>query len=223
MQLSGSVLAVGVEDNQDKLRSEIQFWDFSQPQQPVQLQHLTIRRRGSAPKDMTAGAVGLVRTPQGHLLAVANWDSRAVDFYQSNGLPLADAKCRLAWHCRWEDARADKRTWLGGARFGTYQAINLVVDRTGRVGLVSFDTTLTGEDVVDLYAVDLASTTAERLRKVATRSIRLVKGNHFRFAGGVALDAEKAVLLASPRTLDRETTLSIVAEHERRQPIKPAP
>lgn len=221
MQLAGSVLAVGVEDNQGKLRSEIQFWDFSNPQQPAQLQHLTIRRRGSAPKDMTAGAVGLVRGPRDYLLAVANWDSRAVDFYVSNGLPLGDAKCRFAWHSRWEDARADKRQWRGGGQFGTYQAINLVVDSAGRVGLVGFDTTLAGEDLVDLFVVDFASTANLRLRKVATKSVRLVKGNHFRFAGGIAIDADKASLLASPRTLERETTLSIVSGHDLRRPIEP--
>jgi len=40
------------------------------------------------PKDKTAGAVGIVRRDHDHLLAVANWDARDLDFYQSNGLPL---------------------------------------------------------------------------------------------------------------------------------------
>ena len=48
MQLAGDVLAVGLEDNQQKTRSEIQFWDVADPARLVQLAHLTLRRDGDA-------------------------------------------------------------------------------------------------------------------------------------------------------------------------------
>ncbi len=60
IQILGNVLVVGLEDNQQKTRSEVQFWDVSTPEKPAPWKHLTIRRSG-APKDKTAGAVGLLR------------------------------------------------------------------------------------------------------------------------------------------------------------------
>jgi len=222
MQLAGQVLAVGVEDNQQKSRSEIQFWDFSKPRQPTQFRHLTIKRRGSAPKDMTAGAVGLVRRQQGFLLAVANWDSRAIDFYVSNDRPLADASCRFGFHSRWEDARADKNEWQGGARFGTYQAANLVLDAAGRTALVGFDTTSAGDDLVDVFSIDMQQATTHRLRKLASKTVRLAAGNHFRYAAGIAIDDRQASLLASPRALEAKTTLSIVPPQSNAKSVEPA-
>lgn len=60
IQLIDDVLLVGIEDNQQKTRSEVQFWDVSQPNKFRQLTHLTVQRTGP-PKAQTAGAVGLVR------------------------------------------------------------------------------------------------------------------------------------------------------------------
>ena len=66
-QISDDVLAIGLEDNQLKTRSEVQFWNVSDPSKPVHLAHLTVRRQGGA-KDQTAGGVSRCRwqtTPAG--------------------------------------------------------------------------------------------------------------------------------------------------------------
>ncbi len=110
IQLLGDVLAVGLEDNQNKTRSEVQFWDVATAEAPVQLKHLTISRSG-APKDLTSGAVGLVRRGHDHVLAVANWDSRAVDFYLAPQLPLSDPACRFKFHARWRVDSAKTSDW----------------------------------------------------------------------------------------------------------------
>lgn len=214
MQLAGTVLAVGVEDNQQKQRSVIQFWEFSRHRQPLMLEHLTIQRSGSEPKDMTAGAVGLVPRQQDFLLAVANWDSRAIDFYTSNGKPLGDRNCRFDFHSRWEEPRAEKGDWLGGTRFGAYQSTNLIVDIAGRMGLVGFATTPAGQDMVDLFVVEMEQPPTRRLRKIASKIMQLVPGNHFRFAAGLAIDDQHAAVLASPHRLQGQTTLSIVRRAE---------
>ncbi len=209
IQIAGDTLVVGVEDNQAKTRSQVQFWDVSSPAAITQYKHLTIERTSKQPKDMTAGAVGLVATSRGHLLAVANWDSRAIDFYHSNGMPLADPACAFEQRERWTIELADKTNWTPDAAFGAYQAINLVADSDQRLFLLGFDTAPAGGDLVDLFAIEQASPAAQRLHKIARHSIRLRDANHFRFAGGAWIRDGRLVVLSSPRNVVAETTLNV--------------
>jgi hypothetical protein len=207
IQLLDNVLVVGLEDNQQKTRSEIQFWDVATPEKLVRIDHLTIRRAGE-PKDKTAGAVGIVRRANDHLLAVANWDSRAIDFYASNGKSLADPACRFAFLVRWQDATAEKSAWRPDPVFGAYQAVNLVSDADQNLFLIGFHTARE-KDFVDLFALDMSQKPERLLKKLAARPMRLQPGNHFRYAGGVSLLEDRPAILASPSNLGDATTLSI--------------
>lgn len=208
IQLCDNVLAVGVEDNQQKTRSEVQFWNVANPREPKQSQHLTIRRQGE-PEDQTAGGVGLVRAKDGYLAAVANWDSRAVDFYQTNGKPLDDAECRFEFVARWLAASADRSSWQPDRETGQYQAINLLASADGTLLLFGFATTATGQDVVDVFAVDIQESPERMLRKVSRQQMKLTEGSHFRNAGGLWMDADRIGVLASPRNLAPRTTLNL--------------
>ncbi|HEX3726023.1 MAG TPA: hypothetical protein VHV08_07255, partial [Pirellulales bacterium] len=150
IQLLGDILVVGLEDNQQKTRSEIQFWDTSALGHLAPLRHLTIRRHGE-PKAKTAGAVGIIERMGDCLLAVANWDSRAIDFYLSNGKPLKDADCRFELSASWQVEKADRADWRPDAEFSTYQSVNLVSNANRDVFLAGFDTTAAGRDYVDLF------------------------------------------------------------------------
>jgi hypothetical protein len=208
MQLVGDVLAIGLEDNQLKTRSEIQFWNVANPLDPKALSHLTIRRAG-APKEQTAGAVGLLRRATGHLLAVANWDSRAIDLYVSNGKPLDDPLCRFEFNARWSAATAGRDDWRPDDVDGSYQSINLVSDAKGAVYLLGFQTNLAGADVVDLFAVELAREPGKLLRKVGSKRITLHGQNHFLYAGGAVIHAGELWILSGPRELERLTPIAI--------------
>jgi hypothetical protein len=207
IQLLDNVLVVGLEDNQQKTRSEIQFWDVAAPDKLVRLDHLTIRRAGEA-KDKTAGAVGIVQRAKDHLLAVANWDSRAIDFYASNGKALADGACRFAFHVRWQDASAEKSAWRPDAVFGAYQAVNLVSDADGKLFLIGLHTAR-DKDFVDLFALDMNQKPEQLLQKLAAKPMRLEPGGHFRYAGGISLVEGRPAILSSPSHLGDATTLSI--------------
>jgi hypothetical protein len=208
MQLVGNVLVVGLEDNQQKTRSEIQFWNVADPSKPAQLKHLTVERSG-APKDKTAGAVGLAELGPGHLLAVANWDSRAIDFYTSNGKPLGDVDCRFAFAARWQDTRADKAGWQPDASFGSYQAVNLVTDMAGKVYLLGFETAFPGDDLVELYAVDLSQPPEKLLGKLASKRIALAGDNHFISGAGIRIDGGRLSILATQRNLAPRTKITL--------------
>jgi len=215
IQLSRNVLAVGVEDNQQKLRSEVQFWDVSRPEQPRQLRHLTIQRRGSVAKEMTAGAVGLVQRASDYVLVVGNWDCRAIDTYVSNGRPLDQPDCRFAFAGRWEAARAASQDWPAGGEFGAYQAINLVAgNQVGGPGdalaMVGFDTMPSGANRIDVYSFEPQVEPSRRLVKVASQVAHLAPGNLFRYAAGLSLEQGRVLVLASPSQLSKATTLSLL-------------
>lgn len=198
-QLAGKVLAVGVEDNQAKLRSQIQFWNTADPHRLVQLEHLTIARSSDVPKQATAGAVGLIQREQDYLLAVGNWDCRAIDFYRSNGKSLADPDCRFEHALKWQASAAATDDWKPDPIRGTYQSLNFVRDEAGNDFLLGFDTTPAGRDVIDLFEVDLARGRERALRKVARKTVSLEGDNHFRYAGGAVVHDGKLLILSSER------------------------
>ena len=207
IQLLGNLLVVGLEDNQQKTRSEIQFWNVAKPEQPVQLKHLTIRRSG-VPKDKTAGAVGIVKREKDHLLAVANWDSRAIDFYASNGKPLDDPNCRFELEVRWRAASAEKENWQPDKVYGKYQALNLIADAEQNLFLIG-PHTASGKDFLDLFAIDMRAEPNRLLRKLKSKRIQLPLSNHFLYAGGVWITKDGLAILSSPRNFNTKTRISI--------------
>jgi hypothetical protein len=207
-QIAGDILAIGLEDNQLKTRSEVQFWNIADAAKPTQLGHLTIRRRGE-PKEQTAGAVALAAQAKDHLVAVANWDSRAIDFYVSNGQPLADSTCRFTHLTQCRADAADSNAWRPDQKFGTYQAINFVTGGDNNLYLLAFNTEPAGTDVVDLFAVTIGEKPPRMLRKIASRPFKLAGGSHFRFAGGASILGGRLTILASPSQLTGEMQLSV--------------
>lgn len=217
MQISGTILAVGVEDNQAKKRSQIQFWNIADDGRFQQLTHLTIARASDVPKVATAGAVGLLEHGDGHLLAVGNWDCRAIDFYRSNGRPLADPDCRFEHLLKWQADAAATDDWKPDNVRGMYQSVNLIADAAGNLYLLGFDTTPAGQDVVDLFAVDLKQDAAHSLRKVSRKQVSLQGENHFRYAGGAAVRDGKLLILSGERSFNLlgETRLNVLTEASR--------
>lgn len=208
IQICGDVLAMGLEDNQAKLRSEIQFWNVLAPARPIQMTHLTIRRRGAA-ADQTAGAVGLSKRKDGHVLAVANWDSRAMDFYVSNGRPLPHPQCRFSFASRWDSSKADRHAWQPDRNFGSYQAINLNADADGTLYLLGFYTASPSKDVVDLFQVTLIGESVQ-LKKLASKDMILNDGNRFQYGGGALFHEDALEILSTPAHLNNEVRINVI-------------
>ncbi len=207
IQVADNVLVVGLEDNQQKTRSEVQFWNVADPANPKRYPHLTIHRAGK-PKDQTAGGVGIVGRDHDYLVAVANWDSRAIDFYLSNGQPLASEACRFELASRWQVEGADTRDWRPDKEFAPYQAINLVADALDNIYLIGTGMA-GGKNVVDLFAVDLDQPTPGQLRKVLRKVMTLPTGNRLQYGGGVSWDGNRPVILSSPRNVSRRTRIGL--------------
>jgi hypothetical protein len=150
-----------------------------------------------------------VKREHDHLLAVANWDSRAIDFYLSNGKPLEDSQCRFEFKTRWRAAEAEKADWLAGKVFGAYQSINLVMSGRGDIFLVGFNTTIANQDVADLYSLDVAGAPTRLLRKLAAKPMKLPAGNHFQAAGGLWVHDGRLAILSGDQKLSQTTHIGI--------------
>ncbi len=210
IQLIGDYLVIGVEDNQDKLRSQIQFWDVSNPFAPQLRTPLTVKRESTLPKDQTAGAVGILKCHRNHMLVVANWDAEHLDFYLSNGLPLSDDRCRFSFKMRWSQRSAHKHTWQPDQVWGSYQAINLMADHSANIYLLGFSTQGDGRDVIDLFTIDLSKETAHIVHKVSCRHMILQANAHFRSAGGIYIKSSEALTcLASEHRGDDTVTVNV--------------
>ena len=206
MQLIGKYLVVGVEDNQDKRRSQVQFWDVSDPCAPKQRTPLAVIRESSTPKDKTAGAVGIVKRAHDHLLVVANWGAKALDFYVSNGLPLGDDACRFTFTVRWTGDGANKDSWEPNENWGNYQGVNLVCDRDFNVFLLGFSTTGVGEDFIDLFSIDLSKDPLNIIRKLGAKQMVLQGGAHFQHSGGVSITSSTELSCYATERVDHDKT-----------------
>lgn len=164
-QAAGRNLTVGVEDNRSKMQSDIYRIQLDAAGKETRKEILT-SRQGTF-KRSTAGAVGYVEAGTTWLAAVADWDSRNIDFYASRRdsivlLGTATAPDSLHW-C-------------------AYQSVNLVLDTTGGLYMIGFGLDSKG-DRADLFAVQLNNGQAA-LQLVRTRYFKC-KGAGFRYGAGI--------------------------------------
>ena len=174
-------LAVGVEDNQDKDRSEIILITFGDLMPLVM--HRTVLYRSGEFKRSTAGAVGLARTASGqYLIAVGDWDSRNIDFYISRHGEGKTFDSLTTFHA------PDDRPWP------SYQSINLLTDTAGRIYLIGF--ALDGlRNRADLFEVVLHSDRAD-LILLNTRNFKC-RGTSFRYGSGIYVNDTKQLCIYS--------------------------
>jgi len=197
-QIIGDFLIVGVEDDHEKMRSQIQFWDLSNPFQPILNAPLTVFRHSKTIKEKTAGALGICKRKSDHLLAVGNWHSATVDFYRSNGYPLNDNRCRFEDKTiiRWDKKIANKKNWKPNRKWGTYQSINLFADDEYNIYMVGFDR-FWRRDFADLFALDMKKPTNNIIQKLDSKHMKLKGGATFLHAGGLYIKSSEELQLYS--------------------------
>jgi hypothetical protein len=183
-QSFGNVLVAGVEDPRTNRTSEVQFWDFTRF--PMQLVQMTIPRSGPE-KVSTAGAVGMTTLGKGTVLAVASYNARTLDFYTSEGDPFQGSPFDL--RLTWAADGADKTNWRPDDKFGHYQNINLLTQRDGQLFLVAFYRNDSGEDWMDLFAINLDTDPSSVLTKVATQHMFCSRGCGFDAGAGIFIES----------------------------------
>ncbi|RME00999.1 MAG: hypothetical protein D6812_08785 [Deltaproteobacteria bacterium] len=207
IQIIGDCLVVGIEDNVARNRSRVLFYDISEPAMPRLLSHLTIEREGEG---MTAGAIGIVKRAEDHLMVVGRWDAEVLDFYRSNGLPLADPGCRFTEVTSWVHRTAHKEAWRPDTIWGKHQNLNLVRDRAGSIHLFAFNRNNRRADWIDLFEVEPDAPPSRMIRKIDNRRLRCRGKVNFRFGGGICiLSPDRIVAYACAKKIQALTPIEI--------------
>jgi hypothetical protein len=198
IQIIGSYLVVGVEDNFEKDKSRVCFFDITDPEKPIGDPIIIIQRKGGE-KLATAGAVAIAKRAKEHLLIVGSWDSDTLDFYRSNGVELGDcnpkgkSRCRFTYWRTWSKDVACRKGWCDDI-WGNYQNLNLVTDVDDRLFLLGYYCNAEEENCVDLYSLDLSKPSSQMIRKENSKRVKCREGAGFKYGGGVYIEDESLLV-----------------------------
>jgi len=165
-------LVVGVEDNHAKDKSDIIMISFNNLGEETGRR--TIAHRAGKVKRSTAGAVGFTKFKTGqYVVIVGDWDSDYLDVYLSRtGV----------------DSLFDSVTTfrLPGKKQPSYQAINLLTDKQGRLYLVGFSR-FGFHNRVDLFELEFRMD-GTKITNHEIFNFHCRGGAGFRYASGIELD-----------------------------------
>jgi len=178
-------MAVGVEDNQAKNRSDIMLISFNNAGHETGKR--TIAHRSGAVKRSTAGAVGFTQTKSGRFMVIAgDWDSDYFDVYLSR--PGIDSLY---------DSVSTFRL-SASAHPHSYQAINLLTDTTGNTYLMCFGK-INGKNLAEIYQLNFANgLVLPILKQVCEYQCRAGAG--FRWASGIRVNKNQLKVYTCSRT-----------------------
>ena len=196
-QVCGDHLVVGVEDNQAKDKSNIV--DVLLDTKGDELDKEAFIQRKGIFKRSTAGAVGEICTDTNPnwVMAVADWDSRNIDFYYSikneDRFTITDSAANMIV--------PPEHRWCA------YQSINLIRDTAGKVYLIGFG--LDGlQNRADLFEVTLRPDRAD-LKLINTRNFKC-RGTSFRYGSGIYInEASQLHIYSCARNVTAHTTINI--------------
>ena len=172
-QIAVHTLLVGAEDNQSKMRSDIYSITFDNTGHEAG--KAIVASRSGTFKRSTAGATGYVEAKGNWLAAIADWDSRNIDFYGT----MQDSLLRLG-----TAVAPDSIHWCA------YQSVNLLMDKTGKLYLIGMGLD-GGKDRADLFLVQFGMGKAT-LQHIRTRYFKC-RGAGFRYGVGIHTTADGAL------------------------------
>jgi hypothetical protein len=183
-QIIGKNMFIGIEDDKARTVSKILIYDISNPTSANHQSFLQIERKG-AYQQATAGAVAVTDLGKQHLLFVGTWDNKTIDIYQSNSKSLDDPECVFKQEGTWVSYIADRSQWIDDS-YGSYQNMNFIKQRDGKLFLIAFCETKEGKNTADLFEVNPSADVPIKawLVKKATRIFDCQKTS-FRSGSGV--------------------------------------
>lgn len=181
-QLAGGKLFTGVEDNMAKDKAKVVAVETNGSLAVVAMRSGTYKRS-------TAGATGAVYVNGKYMVAVADWDSRNIDFYRVDAAGYDSVG-----------------TFAAGSavKWGSYQSINLLADTAGSLFLVGFCKDGT-TNRADLFAVDKHY----QLSLISSRRFACKGSCSFRYGAGVGVNKNTLTVYTCQRVLKRRNAVNI--------------
>ena len=203
MQAMGRYAAVGVEDNDSKTRSVIQFLRLGS--KTTNLEEIS---RTGIYKRFTAGAVGITKWKSYILVCVANWDSKNLDFYRCHRRDFIKGEFKFELFTTITPKNLDKKKWVND-KWEAYQNVNLITQKNNKLFLIAFQGLKDkNESVADLYQLKLKK--KQPLLKVACRKFKPEDGINFIWTAGInILNEDEFSIITSDRNLKNGGTIEV--------------
>lgn len=181
-QLAGGKLFTGVEDNLAKDKAKVVAVEANGSLAVIAL-------RGGVYKRSTAGATGAVFVKGEYIVAVADWDSRNIDFYRVDAAGYDSVGTFSAGNAE---------------KWGSYQSVNLLADTAGNLFLVGFCKDGT-TNRADLFAID----NNYQLSMINSRRFACKRGCSFRYGAGLAVNNNTLTVYTCQRVVKRRNTVNV--------------
>ena len=121
-QIFQNYMAIGIEDNSNKNKSQVCVYDITDPENPPVKPISVIERNGEALRS-TAGCIGITKHKNKALVVVGDWDTKHLDFYSCRFDELESNRLKLIFTIDAE--KIDKADWIDDD-WHSYQNINLI-------------------------------------------------------------------------------------------------
>ena len=178
-QIYQNWLAIGVEDNEARDRSQVHIYQLNNPNEPLPAPVAVIDRHGPFEK-MTAGCVAVVQQENELLVAVGNWNTRNLDFYEAS---LQGQDYDFIKTGAIEVAALSRKNW-SDTTWRSYQNINFYQEED-QLYLLGFASENPARDVMDIFSVETSEGHQYKLRKIGTRFFASSPETSFRWGAGI--------------------------------------
>jgi hypothetical protein len=172
LQVSGGLIAVGIEDNYTRTNAKVRIYGPGDDRQIWGQPRVSIDRSG-APERYTAGATGLLAMDHYHLMVVGNWNSRNWDFY------LIDPE---------ESEQKITGSFAVPDSWPSYQSINLISDDQAVYAIGFYQKQQVG--YADLVLVSKRGNFKLIMEQVMSKNFNCTNGVDFSTAAGLQVDRE---------------------------------
>lgn len=208
-QIHKNLMAIGVEDNDAKNISKVFIFHLDNPEKPPQEPLAIIDRMGTF-KRATAGCVGIVVKQGKVIVVVGDWDTEHLDFYRIDEGKLFEEDATLELEYSINTKKMDKSSWIDESWL-SYQNINFIIDAQDNLLLAGMTSNREGENVLDLFLVELSSDlTTFQLHKVKSRIFPSNDQTKFRWGAGTHIDQNnKLSILSCGENIETESVITI--------------
>ena len=206
-QIHNNLMAIGVEDNDEKNKSKVFIFSLDNPERPPTDPIAIIDRMGTF-KRATAGCVGITIINKKVLVVVGDWDTEHLDFYRIDHEKLGQPGAELELEYTLNSKKMSRSGWIDD-RWLSYQNINFIKDDTDNLYLAGM-TSIEDEDILDVYEIQSADLSTFSLNKIYTRNFGSHELTKFRWGAGIQMNENQGYsILSSEDNIHKTTTIHL--------------
>lgn len=203
-QIFKNYMAVGIEDNTLKNKSEVHIYDVSNPEKPLEEPIAIISRKGEILRS-TAGCVGITNYKNLTLLAVGDWDTKNIDFYTADLKNAEPPEFKLIFTI--DSDNISREGWINNS-WHSYQNINLF-NIGDKLYLIGLGQNTKSENIADLFELSEYSADNFSLKKVACKIFDCTDECSFKAGAGVYYKNGELEIYACGYNIQQASTINV--------------